>query len=107
MFDNSKGKITIKVGGAVPVILNAAGEFDLANIATYPTNGLDGSLRNIILKVTGFSSFNAGRLTGPDGNEMDTEAFLASLKVVSQKLLLMQMTKVIQLLLHMNQFHLD
>lgn len=85
MFDNSKGKITIKVGGAVPVILNAAGEFDLANIATYPTNGLDGSLRNIILKVTGFSSFNAGRLTGPDGNEMDTEAFLASLKVVSQK----------------------
>lgn len=85
LFDNSKGKITIKVGGAVPVILNAAGEFDLANIATYPTNGLDGSLRNIILKVTGFSSFNAGRLTGPDGNEMDTEAFLASLKVVSQK----------------------
>lgn len=85
LFDNSKGKITIKVGGAVPVILNAAGEFNLANIATYPTNGLDGSLRNIILKVTGFSSFNAGRLTGPDGNEMDTEAFLASLKVVSQK----------------------
>lgn len=85
LFDNSKGKITIKVGGAVPVILNAAGEFDLAKIATYPTNGLDGSLRNIILKVTGFSSFNAGRLTGPDGNEMDTEAFLASLKVVSQK----------------------
>lgn len=85
LFDNSKGKITIKVGGSVPVILNAAGEFDLANIATYPTNGLDGSLRNIILKVTGFSSFNAGRLTGPDGNEMDTEAFLASLKVVSQK----------------------
>lgn len=85
LFDNSKGKITIKVGGAVPVILNAAGDFVTADLTKYPTNGLDGSLRNVILKVTGFSSFNAGRLTGPDGNEMDTEAFLASLKIVSQK----------------------
>ena len=43
----------------------------------------DGTLRNVILKVKGFSSYNAGKLTGPDGNEMDTEAFLASLKVVA------------------------
>lgn len=85
LFDNSKGKITIKVGGATPVILTSAGSFDLAPLSTYPKNGLDGSLRNIILKVTGFSAFNAGRLTGPDGNEMDTESFLASLKVLSQK----------------------
>jgi hypothetical protein len=32
---------------------------------------------------TGFSSTGAGRLTGPDGNEMDTEAFLASLTIVT------------------------
>ena len=30
---------------------------------------------------------NAGKLTGPDGNEMDTEAFLASLKVINKKLI--------------------
>ena len=84
LFDNSKGKITIKVGGALPVVLNANGEFVQADLSKYPTNSLDGSLRNVILKVTGFSSFNAGKLTGPDGNEMDTESFLASLKVISQ-----------------------
>jgi hypothetical protein len=37
-----------------------------------------------MLKVKGFSSFNAGKLTGPDGNEMDTEGFLASLKVYAK-----------------------
>jgi hypothetical protein len=39
----------------------------------------DGSFRSVKMCVTGFSSTNAGRLTGPDGNEMDTETFLASL----------------------------
>ena len=82
LFDNSKGKIHIRVGEAVPVVfkngqLVSAKKEDLKLYA-------DGTLRNLILKVTGFSSFNAGKLTGPDGNEMDTEAFLASLKVVAK-----------------------
>lgn len=33
----------------------------------------------------GFSSYNAGRLTGPNACEMDNEAFLASLKVMVAK----------------------
>ena len=37
------------------------------------------------MEVSGFASFNASKLTGPDGNEMDTEAFLASLKVIANK----------------------
>ena len=82
LFDNSKGKIHIRVGEAEPVVfkkgqLVSAKKEDLKLYA-------DGTLRNLILKVTGFSSFNAGKLTGPDGNEMDTEAFLASLKVVAK-----------------------
>ena len=82
LFDNSKGKIHIRVGNAEPVVfkkgqLVSASAKDLKLYA-------DGTLRNLILKVTGFSSFNAGKLTGPDGNEMDTEAFLASLKVVAK-----------------------
>ena len=48
-------------------------------------DGFDGTVRNIILEIDGFSSFNASKLTGPDGNEMDTEEFLASLKVITQK----------------------
>lgn len=82
LFDNSKGKIHIRVGEAEPVV------FKNGNLVSASVDDLklyaDGTLRNLILKVTGFSSFNAGKLTGPDGNEMDTEAFLASLKVVAK-----------------------
>ena len=84
LYDNSKGKIHINVGTATPVVFNFKGELvDLASGATFPVYGADGSVRNIILKVGGFSSVNPGRLTGPDGNEMDTEEFLASLKVIA------------------------
>ena len=83
LFDNSKGKVTIKVGTAKPVVINDDGEYKVAdNLSQYPVNSLDGSLSHVMLQVGGFSSYNAGRLTGPDGNEMDSEAFLASLKVV-------------------------
>ena len=79
LYDNSKGKIRIKVGEATPVAFKNYELVDLDEdlLRAYA----DGSLRNVILKVGGFSSFNAGKLTGPDGNEMDTEGFLASLKV--------------------------
>jgi hypothetical protein len=85
LYDNSKGKITIKAGGANAVTLTPAGftDFTGTTLATYPQNGLDSTVRNIILEVTGFNSYNASKITGPDGNEMDTEAFLASMKVVS------------------------
>ena len=82
LFDNSKGKIHIRVGKAEPVVFKR-GQLVSASTKDLKLYG-DGTLRNIILKVTGFSSFNAGKLTGPDGNEMDTEAFLASLKVVAK-----------------------
>ena len=83
LFDNSKGKITIKVGTAVPVQIASDGNYvKIENMANYPVNSMDGSLSALMLQVGGFSSYNAGRLTGPDGNEMDSEAFLASLKVV-------------------------
>ena len=83
LFDNSKGKITVKVGKSNIVTLNTLGEVVSAsgNIAL---NGNDGSLSSVMIEVSGFNNFNAGRLTGPDGNEMDTEAFLASLKVLTK-----------------------
>ena len=79
LYDNSKGKIRIKVGDVTPVAFEDYDLVDLTDDLLRPY--ADGTLRNVILKVGGFSSFNAGKLTGPDGNEMDTEAFLASLKV--------------------------
>ena len=86
LYDNSKGKVTIKVGNATPCILTPTGiqEFK-GGLDNYLKSGFDGTIRNIVLAIDGFSSFNASKLTGPDGNEMDTEAFLASLKVITQK----------------------
>ena len=84
MFDNSKGALTIQFDTAVK-------KFKLVNGAMTPiTNGAevlatatDGTVREVILGVTGFTSLGAGRLTGPDGNEMDSESFLASLKIMA------------------------
>lgn len=86
LFDQSKGKINIRVAAtADPVIMNGnSGDMSFSAISgVYPPSPLDGAVRSIILKVSGFSSFNAGVLTGPDGNEMDSESFLASLKVLN------------------------
>lgn len=83
LYDNSKGKVTIKVGEASLAKLTPRGLETLASGDTVQVNGFDGTVRNVILKVAGFSSFNASKLTGPDGNEMDTEGFLASLKVIT------------------------
>jgi len=86
LFDASKGSRTvINAGlgaGLVPVVLNASGEKVETPFENQPI-AADGSVRTVKACVTGFSSDNAGRLTGPDGNEMDTESFLASLTVTS------------------------
>ena len=83
LYDNSKGKVTIKVGQSSLAKLTPRGMEGLKEHETVQVNGFDGTVRNVILKVSGFSSFNASKLTGPDGNEMDTEGFLASLKVIT------------------------
>ena len=83
LFDNSKGTLTIVAGVGALQTLGTNGQFTVAaNFGALPL-ATDGTLRNAIMAVSGFSSVNAGRLTGPDGNEMDSEAFLASLNVVS------------------------
>lgn len=87
LFDNSKGKVSIKVGECNVVLLNSERRFVSISLDDYPVNANDGSISSLYLEVTGFSNYNAGRLTGPDGNEMDTESFLASLKVVTKEAL--------------------
>ena len=85
LFDNSKGKITVRVGNAEAVKLTPFGIEKFAEGDKLKVNSIDDTVRNAIIKVNGFSAFNASKLTGPDGNEMDTEAFLASLKVIFMK----------------------
>lgn len=84
LFDQSKGKVTIKVGSANIAGFNDKGQLTTEN-AEVKVCGLDDTVRNVYAEITGFSQVNPGKLTGPDGNEMDTEAFLASLKVVAKE----------------------
>lgn len=90
LFDNSKGTATIMVATAAIVTMDSNGNFtNQTNASTSPL-ATDGSLRALKMRVSGFSSTDKGRLTGPDGNQMDTESFLASLKVVAGVTLLDQ-----------------
>jgi hypothetical protein len=89
MFDNSKGTLTIKTMNTLRAFtFGADGSLTVAApAATLPT-ATDGSLRGVIIGLSGFTGgagASGGRevLTGPDGNNMDTESFLASLIAVT------------------------
>lgn len=84
LFDQSKGQIHIKVGELAEIArINPDGSETTGSAANRQV-AFDGTVRSILVKLSGFSPVSAGRLIGPDGNEMDTEAFLASLKVVTK-----------------------
>jgi hypothetical protein len=80
LYDQSKGAFTVYTNTPTSVVWSS----DCSNFVTatsgFPT-AADGSIRSVIVKMNGFTGSGAGKLTGPDGNEMDTEAFLASLTV--------------------------
>ena len=94
LFDQSKGKIHIKTGELKPAHFQFDGTMGTGSgqtrvdgtvVPVTYVSGIDSTIRNIIVEVTGFSEYNKGKLTGPDGNEMDTEEFLASLRVVTKE----------------------
>jgi hypothetical protein len=82
LYDQSKGEITLKVVSGTAVVLTACTSGS-EYVAGKTPAASDGSLRYQKFEVKGFSSTAPGRLVGPDGNEMDTESFLASLTVVA------------------------
>ncbi len=89
LFDNSKGALTIRTLGSAPVLSgNGDGSYTrvaLTSTAVVGPVAADGSLRQLVIAVSGFTGGNSNKavLTGPDGNPMDTESFLASLQVVT------------------------
>ena len=86
LFDNSKGTLTIRThADAQKLALDANGNFSVLAAGGSLATATDGSVREIIVAISGFSpnNTNKGVLTGADGNQMDTESFLASLQVVT------------------------
>ena len=84
LFDHSKGRMHIQTGSAKLARLNGRGEWETTSI-TPSVHQYDNTVRSLVLEVSGFSQYRAGKMTGPDGNEMDSEAFLASMHVVANK----------------------
>jgi len=95
LFDNSKGTLTIRsihTSSLNAYTFNSDGSMSVAAAGSTLPTATDGSVRSIIVGLSGFSggAGSNGRevLTGPDGNNMDTESFLASLHVVSTNAIL-------------------
>jgi len=83
LFDYSKGRWSA-ITSAADVQQWYNGSLQNAVISgTTDGNGTiaSGNTRKVIIKMCGFADTGAGKLIGPDGNEMDTEAFLAGLVV--------------------------
>ena len=77
LFDYSKGRWSaVTATTAIQVWSNGA----LVDSAA-PT----GNQRKLIIKMCGFANTGAGKLIGPDGNEMDSETFLADLKIFADQ----------------------
>lgn len=74
-FDQSKGAYSAVTRNTTPVIWTSCttGSEFTDGVSAF---GGDGSVRTQIIKLCGFNTTGAGRLTGPNGNEMDTEEFL-------------------------------
>jgi len=79
LFDYSKGNYAnISITGATLVTFSGGTETTGVTVASGATTS------TVIVKVTGFTAApGAGKLSGPNGNEMDTEEFLASLQIAS------------------------
>jgi hypothetical protein len=75
LFDYSKGAFSGVTKTGVAFVEFASGVVSDASIASGQ------SISEVILKVSGFTKNGQGKLIGPNGNEMDTEEFLASLAV--------------------------
>ena len=76
LFDYSKGAFSSISATVADMVTFSAG---VASTQSAIATGT--SVSNVILKVSGFTQTGAGKLAGPNGNEMDTEEFLASLQV--------------------------
>jgi len=76
LFDYSKGRWSAITASTNVVVWDNGALEPIAN------GDLDGKIvRKVIIEMCGFADTGAGKLIGPDGNEMDTESFLADLRI--------------------------
>jgi hypothetical protein len=77
LFDYSKGAFSSITATTNVVIWSNGGLVTAGAAAAYSNT----NVRKVLIGVSGFTASGAGKLIGPDGNEMDTESFLSDLRV--------------------------
>jgi hypothetical protein len=75
LFDYSKGKYTTEALSGLTIVTFENGA------ATETATLASGATSSVIVKLKGFNKLGSGKISGPNGNEMDTEEFLASLEL--------------------------
>ena len=81
LFDYSKGRWSAVTASTDVVIWDGNGNLTPNGaVAEYLAKG---NVRKVLLKLCNFRTlgYGAGKLIGPDGNEVDTESFLSDLKI--------------------------
>jgi hypothetical protein len=76
LFDYSKGTYSAKTGVVTTVAWSGTS-------GLIPYGYPIGEYRKVLISLSGFTSGGAGKLIGPDGQEMDNEAFLSDLQVTA------------------------
>jgi hypothetical protein len=77
LFDYSKGRFEVITANTTLQVWSNSNLVD----ATDEYDGVN--VRKVIMKLCGFANAGAGKLIGPDGNEMDNEAFLSDLHIIA------------------------
>ena len=75
LFDYSKGKWTAVTANTT------VQQWVGSSLVDASLNAYAGNTRKVLMKLCGFNNSGAGKLIGPDGNEMDTESFLSDLRI--------------------------
>ena len=84
LFDYSKGRWSAITASTLIQAWSNGSLVDATINDGAPANGIEiasGNTRKVIVKMCGFADTGAGKLIGPDGNEMDTESFLSDLVI--------------------------
>jgi hypothetical protein len=77
LFDYSKGRWSAITADTTVV------KWSNGDLTQISNNELIGNQRKVLVKLCGWSNvYGAGKLIGPDGNEVDTESFLSDLKIL-------------------------
>jgi hypothetical protein len=84
LFDYSKGRWSAVTATTTLQAWSSGSLVDATVAGGVPAGGVQiaaGNQRKLIIKMCGFADTGAGKLIGPDGNEMDSESFLSDLKI--------------------------